>query len=98
MEPLQLALERLDGKRPSVGFAKARLRTAAREFDVNHGISKQDLNALQQVPGLARGRKAPISNVEVVSGLYAWDEDTPGAQIGGTQGKVTPMPLRGIKE
>jgi hypothetical protein len=24
--------------------------------------------------------------------LYAWDEDTPGAQIGPTKGKVTPMP------
>jgi hypothetical protein len=32
------------------------------------------------------------SNVEVVSGLYAWDEDTPGAQIGPTKGKATPMP------
>ncbi|HVY63391.1 MAG TPA: hypothetical protein VHH11_01065 [Gammaproteobacteria bacterium] len=32
------------------------------------------------------------SNVEVVSGLYAWDEDTPGAQIGPTKGKVTPRP------
>ena len=32
------------------------------------------------------------SNIEVVSGLYAWDEDTPGAQIGPTKGKVTPMP------
>ena len=36
------------------------------------------------------------SNIEVVSGLYAWDEDTPGAQIGTTtgptKGKATPMP------
>jgi hypothetical protein len=32
------------------------------------------------------------SNIEVVSGLYAWDEDTPGAEIGATKGKVTPMP------
>jgi hypothetical protein len=32
------------------------------------------------------------SNIEVVSGFYAWDEDTPGAQIGPTKGKVTPMP------
>ena len=37
MEPLHLALERLDCKRPSVVFAKARLRTPAGEFDVNHG-------------------------------------------------------------
>jgi hypothetical protein len=32
------------------------------------------------------------SNIEVVSGLYAWNEDTPGAQIGPTKGKVVPMP------
>lgn len=32
------------------------------------------------------------SNTEVVSGLYAWDEDTPGAEIGGAKGKATPMP------
>jgi hypothetical protein len=32
------------------------------------------------------------SNIEVVSGLYAWDEDMPGAEIGGTKGKATPMP------
>src|SRR3989442_2868819 len=32
------------------------------------------------------------SNIEVVSGLYAWDEDTPGAEIGPTKGKAIPMP------
>src|SRR5215467_9530867 len=32
------------------------------------------------------------SNIEVVSGLYAWDEDTPGVEIGPTKGKATPMP------
>src|SRR3977135_4111930 len=36
------------------------------------------------------------SNIEVVSGLYAWNEDTRGAQIGttagATKGKATPMP------
>jgi hypothetical protein len=32
------------------------------------------------------------SNIEVVSGLYAWNEDTPGAEIGGTKGKAVPMP------
>jgi len=31
------------------------------------------------------------SNIEVVSGLYAWNEDIPGAEIGSTKGKVTPM-------
>ena len=28
----------------------------------------------------------------MVSGLYAWNEDTPGAEIGPTKGKATPMP------
>ena len=32
------------------------------------------------------------SNNEVVSGLYAWDEDTPGAEIGPAKGKTTPKP------
>ncbi len=32
------------------------------------------------------------SNIEVVSGLYAWNEDTRGAEIDGTKGKTTPMP------
>jgi hypothetical protein len=32
------------------------------------------------------------SNIEVVSGLYAWNEDKPGAEIGPTKGKVMPMP------
>src|SRR6202171_2143743 len=30
------------------------------------------------------------SNIEVVSGLYAWNEDTPGAEIGPTKGKTIP--------
>lgn len=32
------------------------------------------------------------SNIEVVSGLYAWNEATPGAEIAGAKGTVTPMP------
>jgi len=39
-----------------------------------------------------RANGQTYSNVEVVSGLYAWDEDTPGAEIGPTKGKATPMP------
>jgi hypothetical protein len=31
------------------------------------------------------------SNIEVVSGLYAWNEDVAGAEIGGTKGKAAPM-------
>src|ERR1700745_995786 len=38
----------------------------------------------------ANGQTA--SNVEVVSGLYAWNEDTVGAEIGPVKGKATPMP------
>jgi hypothetical protein len=38
----------------------------------------------------ANGQTA--SNIEVVSGLYAWNEDTLGAEIGPTKGKTTPMP------
>src|SRR5271170_4570406 len=32
------------------------------------------------------------SNIEVVSGLYAWNEDIPGAEIGPTKGKTMPVP------
>src|SRR5438132_10816878 len=32
------------------------------------------------------------SNIEVVSWQYAWNEDTPGAEIAGTKGKVAAMP------
>jgi hypothetical protein len=40
----------------------------------------------------SRANGQATSNGEVVSGLYAWDEDTPGAEIGGTKGKATAMP------
>jgi hypothetical protein len=39
-----------------------------------------------------RPNKQAYSNIEVVSWQYAWDEDTPGAEIGGTKGKVAAMP------
>ena len=32
------------------------------------------------------------SNIEVVSGLYAWNEDVPGAEIVAGKGKATPAP------
>jgi hypothetical protein len=38
----------------------------------------------------ANGQK--VSNIEVVSGLYAWNEDVMGAEIGATKGKAAPMP------
>src|SRR6476620_2959934 len=37
------------------------------------------------------------SNIEVVSGLYAWNEDIPGAEIGPTKGEATPMSA-GVQE
>ena len=37
-----------------------------------------------------RANGQAYSNVEVVSGLYAWDEDKPGAEIGETGGKAAP--------
>jgi hypothetical protein len=40
----------------------------------------------------ARPNGQTYSNIEVVSGLYAWNEDTPGAEVDPTKGKVTPMP------
>ena len=39
-----------------------------------------------------RANKQTVSNVEVVSWQYAWNEDTPGAEIGGAKGKAAPMP------
>jgi hypothetical protein len=39
-----------------------------------------------------RANGQTYSNVEVVSGLYAWNEDVVGAEIGPTKGKVAPMP------
>src|SRR5205809_672323 len=39
-----------------------------------------------------RPNNQTYSNIEVVSGFYAWNEDTPGAEIAGTKGKTAAMP------
>lgn len=39
-----------------------------------------------------RSNGRTYSNIEVVSGLYAWDEDKPGAEIADTGGKAAPKP------
>jgi hypothetical protein len=39
-----------------------------------------------------RSNGETYSNIEVVSGLYAWNEDTPGAQIDGSKAKTVPTP------
>lgn len=41
-----------------------------------------------------RANGQAYSNVEVVSGDYAWDETQPGATIADTKGNVTPMPAK----
>ena len=51
---------------------------------------QQSVQRIQYTCTRAGGQK--VSNVEVVSGLYAWNEDVAGAEIGGTKGKATPMP------
>ncbi len=40
----------------------------------------------------ARPNGQPCSNVEVLSGAYAWNEDIPGAELVAGKGKATPMP------
>jgi len=42
--------------------------------------------------GCTRANGQAYSNIEVVSWQYAWNEDTPGAEIAGTKGKATPVP------
>jgi len=39
-----------------------------------------------------RSNGQTYSNVEVVNGVYAWNEDIPGAEIIAGKGKATPMP------
>ena len=59
-------------------------------------LTKYRVQANYQVPGLraqiectrANGQK--YSNVETVSGEYAWDEDIPGAELVPGKGKATP--------
>jgi hypothetical protein len=42
--------------------------------------------------GCTRPNGEMYSNIEVVSGLYAWNEDVPGAQIGAVKGTTIPAP------
>jgi hypothetical protein len=41
--------------------------------------------------GCTRANGQAYSNIEVISGLYAWNEDQVGAEIGPQKGKATPM-------
>ncbi len=61
-------------------------------------LTKYRVQANYQVPGYrvqiectrANGQK--YSNVETVSGEFAWDEDMPGAELVAGKGKATPKP------
>jgi hypothetical protein len=61
-------------------------------------LTKYRIQANYQVPGYrvqiacARPNKQVYSNVETLSGDYAWDEDMPGAELVLGKGKATPRP------
>jgi hypothetical protein len=61
-------------------------------------LTKYRVQANYQLPGwrtqmeCTRPNKQKYSNVEVVSGTYAWDEDIPGAELVAGKGKATPKP------
>src|SRR4051794_19862561 len=61
-------------------------------------LTKYRASTNYQTPGqriqyaCARANGQTYSNIEVVSGQYAWNEDALGAEIGPTKGKTTPMP------
>jgi hypothetical protein len=54
-------------------------------------ISYQTSGERIQITG-ARPNGQSCSNVEVLSGAYTWNEDTPGAELVAGKGKATPMP------
>ena len=61
-------------------------------------LTKYRVQANYQVPGWRTqiectfNNKQTYSNVETVSGDYAWDEDIPGAELVPGKGKATPNP------
>jgi hypothetical protein len=61
-------------------------------------LTKYRVSANYQAPGqrvqytCTRANGQTYSNIEVVSGRYAWNEDIPGAELIAGKGKATPMP------
>jgi hypothetical protein len=61
-------------------------------------LTKFRISANYQIPGYrtqiacTRPNKQTYSNIETMSGDYAWDEDIPGAEIVAGKGKATPRP------
>ena len=61
-------------------------------------LTKYRISANYQIPGYraqiecTRANGQTFSNIETMSGPYAWDEDIPGAEIIAGEGKATPRP------
>src|SRR5215831_13397953 len=61
-------------------------------------LTKYRVSANYQIPGYrtqiacTRPNGQTYSNIETMSGDYAWDEDIPGAEIVSGKGKATPRP------
>ncbi len=61
-------------------------------------LTKYRVSTNYQYPGqrvqytCTRPNGQTVSNVEVVNGHFAWDEDIPGAELIAGKGKATPMP------
>jgi hypothetical protein len=61
-------------------------------------LTKYRVSTNYEVPGqrvqytCTRANGQTVSNIEVVHGPYAWNEDIPGAEIVRGKGKATPMP------
>src|SRR6185295_273404 len=61
-------------------------------------LTKYRVQANYQIPGYrtqivcTRPNNQTYSNIETMSGDYAWDEDIPGAEIVPGKGKATPRP------
>ena len=61
-------------------------------------VTKYRISANYQIPGYRtqivckRPNNQTYSNIETMSGDYAWDEDIPGAEIVAGKGKATPRP------
>lgn len=61
-------------------------------------LTKYRVSTNYQYPGqriqytCTRPNGQTVSNIEVINGHYAWDEDIPGAELIPGKGKATPMP------
>ena len=66
-------------------------------------LTKYRASTNYQTPGqriqytCTRPNGQTVSNIEVVSGAFAWNEDRPGAELVPGEGKATPMP-RAVQE